>query len=103
VLSFWVLCLLALAGAFTRMARATPVWLWAVPVLLWVSVAPVNAETPRFREAVDPFLILLAGCALAAAVRRARRPLLSAPVRGERGAPVAARPAQLVEMVKRLA
>jgi 4-amino-4-deoxy-L-arabinose transferase-like glycosyltransferase len=99
VISFWVLCLLALAGAFMRAARGAPVWLWAIPALLWLSVAFVNGETPRFREPVDPFLILLAACALAAAVRRATRPLLRAPVGSERRAPVAARPAQLVEMV----
>jgi 4-amino-4-deoxy-L-arabinose transferase-like glycosyltransferase len=68
VLSFWALCLLALAGAFTRVARRAPLWLWSAPALLWISVALVNAETPRFREPVDPFLLMLAGCALLAAV-----------------------------------
>lgn len=69
VVSFWVLCLLALAGAFTALARRVPLWLWSAPVLLWLSVALINAETPRFREPVDPFLILLAACAVAAAAR----------------------------------
>jgi 4-amino-4-deoxy-L-arabinose transferase-like glycosyltransferase len=103
VISFWILCLLALAGAFTRAARAAPAWLWAVPVLLWLSVALVNAETPRFREPVDAFLILLAACALTAAGRALVGRLAGAPVGREGRAAVPARPAQLVEMVKRLA
>lgn len=75
VISFWLLCALALAGALTRTARAAPRWLWVVPLLLWLSVAVINAETPRFREPVDPFLILLAACALGTAVAAARRRL----------------------------
>ena len=69
VITFWILCLIAAAGMFTTAARSTPLWVWAVPVLLWLSVALVNAETPRFREPVDPFLILSAACAIAAAPR----------------------------------
>ncbi|HUE26137.1 MAG TPA: glycosyltransferase family 39 protein [Solirubrobacteraceae bacterium] len=103
VVSFWVLCLLALAGAFTRAARAAPRWLWFVPVLLWLSVALVNAETPRFREPVDPFLILLAACAIAAAVRAVAARSVRTPVGGKGRAPVAARPTELVEMRERLA
>lgn len=102
VVSFWILCLLALAGAFTRAARAAPRWLWVVPVLLWLSVALVNAETPRFREPVDPFLVMLAACALAAALGSLRLRLLArAPVRREGEAPVAVGPGQLVKMVER--
>ncbi len=71
VVGFWLVLLLAIGGVFTRAARAAPRWLWAVPVLLWLSVAFVNAETPRFREPIDPFLILLAACALEALGRRA--------------------------------
>jgi 4-amino-4-deoxy-L-arabinose transferase-like glycosyltransferase len=104
VVSFWLLCLLALAGAFTRAARGAPIWLWVVPVLLWLSVAFVNAETPRFREPVDPFLILLGACALASVARAARRRLhAGTPVGRQHGAAVAARPGQLVEMRERLA
>jgi 4-amino-4-deoxy-L-arabinose transferase-like glycosyltransferase len=101
VVSFWILCLLALAGAFTRAARAAPRWMWAVPVLLWLSVAFVNAETPRFREPVDPFLIMLAACALATAASALRRRLLArAPVRGESETAVAVGPSQPVQMVE---
>jgi 4-amino-4-deoxy-L-arabinose transferase-like glycosyltransferase len=65
VIGFWVLALLALAGAFTKMARGAPRWVWAVPVLMALSVVFINAETPRFREPIDVFLILLATCAIA--------------------------------------
>ena len=103
VFSFWVLCLLALAGAFTKLVRGAPRWIWFVPLLLALSVVVVNVETPRFRAPVDPFLILLAAAGLATAAgwlaRRLRRP----PVVGEARSAVPARPAQLVEMRQRLA
>ncbi len=84
VASFWVLALLAAAGLFTRPARGLPRWLWAIPVLLWLSVVLVNAETPRFREPLEPFLVMLAACGLAGIVggRSADRDRL----RGERDA-----------------
>jgi 4-amino-4-deoxy-L-arabinose transferase-like glycosyltransferase len=72
VISFYILCLLALGGLATRAARAAPRWPWAVPVLFALSVLFVNVETPRFREPIDPFLLLLAGCAVDAARRRLR-------------------------------
>jgi hypothetical protein len=68
VVAFWVLCLFALAGIFTRAARAAPRWIWGVPLLYALSIVFVNVETPRFRAPVDPFLILLAACAIAAAI-----------------------------------
>jgi len=71
VISFWVLCVAAGLGACTRFARRAPRWLWAVPLLFALSVVFVNVETPRFREPVDPFLILLAGCAIASVLSRA--------------------------------
>jgi 4-amino-4-deoxy-L-arabinose transferase-like glycosyltransferase len=98
VISFWVLCALALAGAVTRAARSAPRWLWAAPLLLWLSVAAINAETPRFREPVDVFLILLAACALASAAAAGRRRLVGAPVGRQRGA--AAIPARATEPVQ---
>lgn len=101
VVSFWILCLLALLGVVSAAARRGPRWIWAVPVLFAVSVVFVNVETPRFREPIDPFLILLAGCALAGLVSRAAR-LRGAPVgRGDRPA-VPAAGGQLVEMDQRL-
>ena len=71
VASFWLLALLALGGLFTRAFRRAPAWLWLVPVLLWLTVALVNGETPRFREPIDPFLILAASCALSTLLARA--------------------------------
>jgi 4-amino-4-deoxy-L-arabinose transferase-like glycosyltransferase len=103
VVGYWLVLLLAIGGVFTRAARAAPRWLWAVPVLLWLSVAFVNAETPRFREPIDPFLILLAACALQPVFGRVARLLRGAPV-GRRLEPAApAGGAQLVEVVERLA
>lgn len=104
VFGFWVVCLLALAGLFSKPVRGAPKWVWAVPLLLALSVVLVNVETPRFRAPIDPFLILLAAAALAAAAARARAALGNrAPVRGETGDPVAARPGELIEMRERLA
>jgi 4-amino-4-deoxy-L-arabinose transferase-like glycosyltransferase len=103
VVSFWILCLLALVGAFTRLARTAPRWIWFVPLLMALSVVLVNVETPRFREPVDPFVILLAAAALASAADRIVRRLRGAPVVGQARGPVAARPAELVEMRERLA
>lgn len=90
VFSFWILCLVAFAGAFTRLARRGPWWLWSAPVLLWLSSAFVNGETPRFREVVDPFLLLLAACAVAAVVEAVAARLRRSPVGGESGTAVPA-------------
>ncbi|HUA03351.1 MAG TPA: glycosyltransferase family 39 protein [Solirubrobacteraceae bacterium] len=87
IVSFWILCLLALAGAFTKLVRRAPLWVWVVPLLLALSVVVVNVETPRFREPVDPFLILLAAAGLATLAARLR----GAPVVGERRGAVPAR------------
>jgi uncharacterized membrane protein YhhN len=74
VIAFWVLCLLALGGLFTQTVRAAPRWPWAVPVLLALSVVFVNVETPRFREPIDPFLLVLAAGAVAATFKRVGSP-----------------------------
>jgi 4-amino-4-deoxy-L-arabinose transferase-like glycosyltransferase len=105
VVSFWILCLLALGGAFSKAVRAAPKWVWVVPLLLAVSVVLVNVETPRFRAPVDPFLVLLASAALARAAGWVGRRLLGdrAPVWSKAGNAVAARPAELIEMRERLA
>ncbi len=66
---FYVLALLALAGAFTRAARAAPVWLWLGPVLLFASVIFAGSAI-RYRAPVEPFLALLAAFALTALWRR---------------------------------
>jgi 4-amino-4-deoxy-L-arabinose transferase-like glycosyltransferase len=98
VIGFWVLCALALVGIVSRPVRAVPKWIWAIPALLWLSVAAVNAETPRFREPVDPFLIVLATAAIMAGVGVVRRRLAGAPVGREAGP--AAHPGEPVEVGK---
>jgi 4-amino-4-deoxy-L-arabinose transferase-like glycosyltransferase len=107
VVSFWVLLALAITGLFTSVRREAPRWLWAFPVLYWLSIAFVNVETPRFREPIDPFLVLLAACAVATAAGRAgigSSRLRGAPVRRRRGATeLAGDHAELVKVVKRLA
>jgi 4-amino-4-deoxy-L-arabinose transferase-like glycosyltransferase len=104
VIGFWLVCVLALAGAFSKPVRSAPKWVWAVPLLLALSVVLVNVETPRFRAPIDPFLILLAAGGLASATARVRARLRNrAPVRGEAGDAVATRPRELVEMRECLA
>jgi 4-amino-4-deoxy-L-arabinose transferase-like glycosyltransferase len=103
VISFYVLCLLAIAALATRRARSAPRWVWVIPFLLALSVVMVNVETPRFREPVDPFLILLAAAGLSVAVDWVIARLRRTPVGREAGDPVPARPAQLVEVRERLA
>jgi 4-amino-4-deoxy-L-arabinose transferase-like glycosyltransferase len=98
VFSFWLLCLLSVAGAFTAAVRRGPRWLWLTPLLLWLSVGLVNSETPRFREPIDPFLVLLGACAVEAALRSAWVRLRGSPVRGHRGRGVAPGPAQGVKV-----
>ena len=105
VVSFWVLLVLAIAGVFTAVRREAPGWIWAFPILYWLSVTFVNLETPRFREPLDPFFILLAACAVATAAHRVvGSGLRGAPVGRRRGASeLTGDDAQLVKMVKRLA
>ena len=98
VICFWAVCGLALLGAFTRAVRRGPGWLWTIPVLLALSVVFVNVETPRFREPIDPFLILLAACALATAAERGGG-LRGTPIRDRGLAPRMAGDTEPVEMV----
>lgn len=77
-IAVWVLLPLAIAGAFTARARAAPGWLWLVPLSFLATV--VIVAYARFRAPIDPFLVLLATLALAAASDRMhgvtlRRPL----------------------------
>jgi 4-amino-4-deoxy-L-arabinose transferase-like glycosyltransferase len=85
IIGFWIVTALAIAGALTKAARRAPRWLWLTPVLFWISVVLINVETPRFREPLEPFLVMLAACAVVRAGRLRRR----APVRGQRRAAVA--------------
>lgn len=102
VVSFWIICLLALAGALTPAVRRGPKWVWLTPVLLWLSVALVNAETPRFREAIDPFLVVLAACALAEALRMVAGRLGRSPVSSQSRRPGTTSAGERVEVSQRL-
>jgi 4-amino-4-deoxy-L-arabinose transferase-like glycosyltransferase len=66
VYCFWAVGLLAIGGLFTRAVRRVPLSLWSVPLLIWLSEAPITTGTPRFRAALDPFFILLASFAVEA-------------------------------------
>ena len=70
VAAFWLLCVLALAGVFTAVRPGGAAVAVGVPLLYALSIVFVNVETPRFREPIDPFLMLLAACASATAARR---------------------------------
>jgi hypothetical protein len=59
----WALAGLALAGLLTRAVR--PSFFWLAPTALLAVTLLVNAETPRFRAPLDPFLILLAAAFIA--------------------------------------
>jgi len=75
IICFWGFALLAIGGAFTRAAREAPLWLWSVPVLMYLGVVFLVVETPRYRMAIDPFVIMLAALALSAlAAKRAKVP-----------------------------
>jgi 4-amino-4-deoxy-L-arabinose transferase-like glycosyltransferase len=88
VVSFWILALLALAGGFTARARRAPRWIWGVPLLLALSTVLINMETPRFREPIDPFLILLAACGVVTALERTGTALARRRGSGLSGAPI---------------
>ncbi len=72
VLSFWAVLILAVLGALTSYARRAPRWIWLVPILFLLSTVWVRAETPRYRLPIDPFLVLLAACALTWCAMRLR-------------------------------
>jgi hypothetical protein len=61
----WIIAGLALIGGTVAVRRRLPGWLIALPVILWITTVLVQSETPRFRAPLDPFLLLLAACAIA--------------------------------------
>jgi 4-amino-4-deoxy-L-arabinose transferase-like glycosyltransferase len=72
VYAFWLLLPLAVAGAFTGLARRAPWWVWLVPVLMSLSAILTAGGLTRYRLPADPFALWLAACALVALVARAR-------------------------------
>jgi 4-amino-4-deoxy-L-arabinose transferase-like glycosyltransferase len=93
VITFWLFAALAIAGALTARARRMPLYVAAVPALLYLGVVFFVFETPRYRTGIDPFIVMLASIALVAAWEAAGRVRTS---RGRRalavGAPSAAAP-----------
>jgi hypothetical protein len=89
IVCFWIFAALALAGAFTAMARRTPWYVWAMPILMFFSVVFLVVETPRYRTPIDPFIVLLAAAALVTAARRAlaQRSVGRSPLRRKTSAP----------------
>jgi 4-amino-4-deoxy-L-arabinose transferase-like glycosyltransferase len=77
VVCFWLFAALAIAGALTSRGRRTPLYVAAVPALLFLSVVFLAVETPRYRTGIDPFIVMLASVALVAgwdaSAARARR------------------------------
>jgi 4-amino-4-deoxy-L-arabinose transferase-like glycosyltransferase len=70
IVCFWVFALLAVAGACTARARRAPWWVWAVPLLMYLSVVFLVVETPRYRSPIDPFIVLLAALPVTGGARR---------------------------------
>ncbi|HWD64912.1 MAG TPA: glycosyltransferase family 39 protein [Solirubrobacteraceae bacterium] len=73
MICFWGLGVLALLGLVAPLGLRAPGWLWGVPVAMWLVTVPVNAQTPSFRSAIDPFLILLGARGIARVARWMRR------------------------------
>ncbi|HEY7622725.1 MAG TPA: hypothetical protein VH834_23330, partial [Solirubrobacteraceae bacterium] len=67
VVTFWLFAALAIAGALTSRARRMPLYVAAVPILLYLGVVFFVFETPRYRTGIDPFIVMLASVALVAA------------------------------------
>jgi 4-amino-4-deoxy-L-arabinose transferase-like glycosyltransferase len=84
VLALVLLTLVAVVGWIRRRRQPGPLWLWAVPVVLLVTTAPL-VGSPRYRIPLDPFLALAAATAIPLLLDRLR------PRRAEPSADEAAR------------
>jgi len=60
----WLVIGLAAAGAAAGAFRRIPPALLALLAFLWLTTVVVVSDTPRFRAAIDPFLVMLAALAL---------------------------------------
>jgi hypothetical protein len=72
---FYVVAILALAGAFAPATRRVPRALWIIPALQFLTTVIGNAETPRFRTPLEPFILLLAAVSIDYVVELAARRL----------------------------
>jgi 4-amino-4-deoxy-L-arabinose transferase-like glycosyltransferase len=64
-IAFWIVGIIALFGAFSgTMRRSGNRWIWLVPLTMYVAVVFINTSTPRFRDPIDPFIVLAAAVAL---------------------------------------
>ena len=74
-ISFYVACLLAIAGVVVLVRRGRsrrgPLFLWLVPVLMLAAAVPILGS-PRYRAPTEPFVLLLAAIALGALTARRR-------------------------------
>jgi 4-amino-4-deoxy-L-arabinose transferase-like glycosyltransferase len=61
---FYIVALLALVGVFVPATRRAPPALWVIVGLQFLTTVLVNAETPRFRTPLEPFILLLAALGL---------------------------------------
>lgn len=68
----WVVLAVAAAGAAAGAFRRIPPALLALLAFLWITTALVVSDTPRFRAAIDPFLLMLAALGAVTLVSRAR-------------------------------
>ena len=78
---FWVVLGLAIVGLATGAARGVPRWFWLVPALMFLSAVLVISGV-RFRMPVEPFVVMVAGVAVAR---------MTTPLRAARGRPPRAR------------
>jgi hypothetical protein len=72
LVTYFVVLLLAMAGAATPVARRVPKVVWLVPLAVVVSTVFLQGET-RMRAGVEPFLVLLAAVALVTLTGATRR------------------------------
>ncbi|MGI8663125.1 MAG: ArnT family glycosyltransferase [Acidimicrobiales bacterium] len=69
--SYFVVALLAVAGAFSKRARQAPLAVWLTPVLFVLVTIP-TLGTSRYRAPIEPFLVLLAAIPILALLDRGR-------------------------------
>jgi 4-amino-4-deoxy-L-arabinose transferase-like glycosyltransferase len=72
IYSFYLLALLALAGALLPAARRAPWFVWAAPLLAWLPVLLIAAGRARYRAPIDPLIVIFAAPALVAVWDRLR-------------------------------